>query len=270
MVLSPDATAEFERTGLLRLPAAVPAAAVADMRDRFWAVLTAEHGIEPDRPDTWTVEHPRHLQGLKRAGAFNPMATGMVLEALDVLLGAGGWSPPKTWGLPLVTFPVKGAEWTLPSSGWHVDSYGPDHELPGVTVFAFLAPVAARGGGTAVLAGSHRLVNHHIATTGSWRPAEVKAALAADHPWLRELWAAGPQAGRVARYLDEGATIDGVPLRVLELTGAPGDVVLMHPRTLHAPAPNTLATPRMMLVEIIGRRALPHDRGGSGESVSHG
>ena len=245
---------DFERTGLLRLPGAIPPAVAATMRDRFWAFLAAEHGVQPDQPETWTAEHPRRLQGLKRAGAFNPMATDAVRGALDELLGAAAWQPPKTWGLPLVTFPVPGAAWRLPARGWHVDSYGPEHELPGVTVFAFLASVAARGGGTAVLSGSHRLVNHDIAATGRWRPAEIKAALGADHPWLGELWGARPPSGPRARYLDESPTIDGVPLTVRELTGAPGDVVLMHPRTLHVAAPNSLATPRMMLVEIIGRR----------------
>lgn len=253
-MLSRSERQEFERSGLLRLPEAVPRAAVAAMHDRFWAVLATAHGIARDRPETWTIESPRHLQQLKRSGAFNAMATGTVCDALDDLLGAARWSRPKTWGLPLVTFSASGADWTVPSSGWHVDSYGPDHDLPGVTVFAFLAPVAAGGGGTAVLPGSHRLFNRHIAATGTWRPAEVKSALGAQHPWLRGLWGADAQSGRVARYLHDGATIDGEHFQVRELTGSPGDVILMHPRTLHAPAPNSRATPRMMLVEIIRGR----------------
>jgi hypothetical protein len=244
----------FDRSGLLRLPAAIPEADVATMRDRFWDTLSAGHGIMRDRPDTWTVESPKHLQALKRSGAFDAMASDTVRQALDDLLGVAGWETPKTWGLPLVTFSAPEAAWTVPSSGWHVDSYGPDHELPGVTVFAFLTPVAARGGGTAVLPGSHRLFNRHIATTGTWRPADVKAALGSESSWLRDLWGTGSERGRVARYLDDGTTIDGTRFRVQELTGAPGDAILMHPRTLHTPAPNSLAEPRMMLVEIINRR----------------
>jgi ectoine hydroxylase-related dioxygenase (phytanoyl-CoA dioxygenase family) len=135
----------------------------------------------------------------------------------------------------------------VPTSGWHVDSYGPEHDLPGVTVFVFLTAVAARGGGTVVLEASHRLVNHQIATTGIWRPADVKAALAAAHPWLREVW-----HGR--RCPDDEAVLGGVRTAVRELTGEPGDVIVMHPRTLHVSAPNTGESPRMMLVEIIDRR----------------
>jgi ectoine hydroxylase-related dioxygenase (phytanoyl-CoA dioxygenase family) len=156
---------------------------------------------------------------------------------------------------PLVTFAVPGAQWTVPSAGWHVDSYGPEHDLPGVTVFVFLAPVAERGGGTVVLSGSHQLFNRHIATTGTWRPAEVKAALASRHPWLRDLWSEDRGAAPIA--IGDGAMLDGVQVRVRELTGHAGEVVLMHPRTLHTPAPNGLPAPRMMLVEIVGRHVKP-------------
>jgi hypothetical protein len=252
-MLSHSERDEFEHSGLLRLRGAVPDREIATMRDRFWEALATDHGIARDRPDTWTVERPRHLQALKRSGAFNLMATAEVRAALDDLLGASGWNRPKTWGLPLVTFPAPGSPWNVPPAGWHVDSYGPDHELPGVTVFVFLEPVAPGGGGTVVLRRSHHLFNRHIATAGTCGPAEVKAALGSSHPWLRDLWGADAQPGRVVRYLEHGATVDGVDLRVQELTGSPGDVVLMHPRTLHAPAPNSLGTPRMMLVEIINR-----------------
>jgi len=238
----------FDRQGLVRLPAAVPVEAVTEMRDRFWAFLFSEYGIDRGNVETWTSVRPRRLQALRRSGTFASMASDQVRRALDDLLGTGGWRPPKAWGLPLVTFPPIDPDttWSVPTSGWHVDSYGPEHDLPGVTVFAFLSAVAARGGGTVVLEASHRLVNHHIAMTGIWRPAEVKAALAAAYPWLHEVW-----NGR--RYPDDEAVLDGVQIAVRELTGEPGDVILMHPRTLHVTAPNTGDTPRMMLVEIIER-----------------
>lgn len=233
---------QFDRHGLLRLPGAVPADAVAGMRDRFWEFLATERGIDPHRPETWPAGAPRRLQALRRSGAFAGMASDGVRAALDDLLGVGGWQSPPQWGLPLVTFPDRDGPWRVPTTGWHLDSFGPDHDLPAVTVFVFLAPVAERGGGTAVLTGSHRLVNRQIAATGTWRTADLRAALAGAHPWLRDLWAGRPVDA------DAGP---GVALR--ELTGDPGDVVLMHPRTLHAAAPNTNARPRMMLVEIVRR-----------------
>jgi hypothetical protein len=256
-VLSPRLREDFDRLGLLRLPAAVPASDVATMRERFWDFLASRHGIDRADTATWTTATPRDLQALRRSHTFDAMASEQVREALDDLLGAGGWQPPKAWGLPLVTFPVPGEPWTVPSAGWHVDSHGPEHDRPGVTVFAFLGSVRAAGGGTAVLSGSHRLFNRHIAATGTWRPADVKAALASRHPWLRDLWSGGSGEDRVARFLDREVPIDADRVCVRELTGDAGDVILMHPRTLHAPAPNARAEPRMMLVEIIGRRPDP-------------
>ena len=44
--------------------------------------------------------------------------------------------------------------------------------------------------------------------------------------------------------------MDGVPVRVCEMLGEPGDVILMHPLMMHAPTPNVLATPRMMLTQF--------------------
>jgi hypothetical protein len=86
------------------------------------------------------------------------------------------------------------------------------------------------------------------------RPADVKASLAARHPWLRELWTTGDASDRVPRFLGRGKVIDGVPVRMAELTGAPGDVVLMDSQVLHAATINCRTEPRMMLLTIIGRK----------------
>jgi hypothetical protein len=105
-----------------------------------------------------------------------------------------------------------------------------------------------------VLAGSHHLTRR-VAAMGIQRSAAIKAKLGALHPWLAALWSKGALDGdRVRRYLVEGAVVDGIYLRVEELTGDPGDVILMNPRSLHTPAPNCLDTPRMMLVNITGRK----------------
>jgi hypothetical protein len=234
---------------LRRLPDAIPSDDVAVMRQRFWTFLAERDGVRPDEPWSWTVETPRHLQALRRSGAFAAMAAPAVVAALDDLLG--DWRRPRNWGLPLVTFP--GSGWRVPTTGWHLDSYSPEHDLPGVSVFAFLLPTGPRGGGTVVLEGSHQLVNRHIAATGVWRSGPLRADLAAAHPWLAEVWQGRHEPGA-------SAVLDGVPVTVRELTGDPGDVVLMHPRTLHAAAPNAAATPRMMLVEIINRSTVDGGR----------
>jgi ectoine hydroxylase-related dioxygenase (phytanoyl-CoA dioxygenase family) len=84
-----------------------------------------------------------------------------------------------------------------------------------------------------------------------FRMARVRTALA-THPWLHGLWEPGYDGDRMQRYMNEGTVIDGVLLRVIELTGEPGDIVLMHCDSFHAAAPNRLSTPRMMLTEMVG------------------
>jgi hypothetical protein len=44
----------------------------------------------------------------------------------------------------------------------------------------------------------------------------------------------------------QGDTVDGIDVRVVELTGAPGDLVVMHPWLLHNISMNVADTPRMM------------------------
>jgi hypothetical protein len=255
-MLSPGEREEFKRRGVLRLPGAIPGPVVTAMRERIWADLAARHGIARERPGTWTVKRPR-LQALTRSGAFQAVATGTVRAALDDLLGAGQWSPPVAWGRPLVTFPAPAGAWDVPTSGWHVDSHGFAHELPGVTVFGYLTAVLSRGGATAVLVGSHHLMRRHLpgAAGDAARPADVKAALAARHPWLGELWSPGAADERVCRFLGRDTVIDGVPVRVEELTGAPGDVVLMDSQVLHAATHNCDIEPRMVLLTIVGRKS---------------
>lgn len=144
-----------------------------------------------------------------------------------------------------MTFPSAG--WDVPARGWHVDAPDDQYELTLAVVFAHLAPVLPRGGGTLVVTGSHRLtVPPHL------RSRELKAYLGTVDPWLHDLWYPAGTGDRARRYLENGAVVGGVPLRVEELIGEPGDVVVMHPRLLHAVAPNERPAARLMLLEFTG------------------
>jgi ectoine hydroxylase-related dioxygenase (phytanoyl-CoA dioxygenase family) len=49
--------------------------------------------------------------------------------------------------------------------------------------------------------------------------------------------------------MDRETTVDDVPLRVVELTGEPGDMVFCHPVMVHCAAPNRGARPRFMRIK---------------------
>ena len=126
--------------------------------------------------------------------------------------------------------------------------------LRGILVWSFLNSVAASTGGTFVLAGSHRLMARF--TTGrsaaGVEPAKVtRRAFYKSHPWLDAL---STCEAPIEEFGGE-ADVDGLPARVLELTGEPGDVVLTHPLVLHTPAPNRGEAPRMMRIARLSRSA---------------
>jgi hypothetical protein len=95
------------------------------------------------------------------------------------------------------------------------------------------------------------LVAPHLGLGEAFRLVRVRTWLAA-HPWLCGLWKPGDGGDRAQRYMNDGTIIDGVPLRVVELTGEPGEVILLHCDCVHAAAPNRLTEPRMMLTGMAG------------------
>ncbi|MCA6288210.1 MAG: phytanoyl-CoA dioxygenase family protein [Phenylobacterium sp.] len=131
--------------------------------------------------------------------------------------------------------------WSLPAILWHTDvPRAPQAGCPGVQVFTFLSPVGPGAGGTLVAAGSHRLLNDE----GELRSKAIKARLRALPPFARLMDPDHPDRPAAPGPLGEA---DGVPIEVVELTGAPGDLLLMDMRALHTAAPNASAAPRLMM-----------------------
>ena len=246
---------EFFRTGILRLPRALAGDQVQRMQAHLWDFLRAARGIRQEDRATWPVGGVSGFQALSRTPAFAALACPLLAAACDRILGSGRWSWPKTSAMPLVTF-LQPGEWRLPHAAWHLD-FAPRQAavLPGLRVLAFLAPVAPQGGGTAVVEGSHRLVERCLAHDADLaHSSAVRRTFARRYAWFRELWSPdGAAEERRARFLSPSNSrgsaqeIDGVTVHVLELIGDPGDVVIMHPWTLHAATPNACRSPRIML-----------------------
>lgn len=247
-MLAADQRTEFENRGLLRLPAAISAEGSQGMQNRLWQHLREECGAESDRPATWPVGVRAHFQAVTRTGAFNGLASPSVRAAIDALLGPRTWREPEQWGRPLVTFPDSPV-WRLPARGWHRDSSDRVGD-PILVVLACLAPLQPTGGGTLVVTGSHQLTAPH-GRYGGLRSAQVRDRLAADHWWFGDLLTPAPEPERTERLLGAGCIVEGTTLEIVELTGSPGDAFLMHPRSLHAVAPNALEAPRLMLLQFL-------------------
>lgn len=253
----PANRAEFERAGVFRLRGFYDPAETAAMANALWTDLGRRYGIAQQRPESWTKERPAQFLALSRSGAFRSLGSDRLAALADAMLGAGAWTRPRHWGLPLVTFPSGGA-WDVPHAVWHLDYPGTGSTAapPAIRVFTFLEPVRRRGGGTPYVAGSHRVVADLVAKAAppgaTMRSADVRAVLGVAEPWFAALFKPGG-GDRVQRFMTEAGQARGLPVCVKEMTGEPGDLIVMHPFVLHTVAPNELDTPRMMLVQSLNR-----------------
>ena len=69
-------------------------------------------------------------------------------------------------------------------------------------------------------------------------------------PWLMALTGHAPSpADRIAAFMDAETIVEGIPLRVVELTGEPGDMVFCHPVMVYCVASNRGTRPRFMRIK---------------------
>jgi hypothetical protein len=247
---------ELDRFGVLRLPRFYPAHRIREMAARLWADLAARYGAIEDDPKTWTIERAHKFQPLVRSGAFNGLDTPDLRTTMDDLVGAGAWDPPRVWGQPLVTYPSD-ATWDLRRLAWHTDYPATPvaRPLAAARFFVCLAPVRPRGGATLVVRGSHLAMMDLSRKAGAAiRSADARRILETRSSWLRALFSKTDGTDRVSRFMESDGDICGFPVRVVELTGEPGDLILMHPGMLHSGSPNVLDRPRLMLVQSIVQR----------------
>jgi hypothetical protein len=233
----------------MRVRAAFSLDEAAAMQAAVWDALE-RGGISRGDPSTWTSERPEHLQHVKDDPAFRAIGNNRVLEALDAALEGQAYDQPTHWGAVFLAFPTR-QSWSVPARGWHTDANYRSALFPpsGVRTHALFGDVVSRAGGTLIVSGSHRLVHRYFNETPpplSARGADYRRLLR-GHPYIRDLHTEGVAAERAARFMDHIEEHDGVPLRVVENTGAAGDVILLHPLVLHVATPNNGDSPRFLL-----------------------
>lgn len=236
----------FGESGIIRVDGAFSADAADSMSELIWTLFGHHFGMRREDPRTWGIFRKRPLDSIGAAPLFDEILTDRLAAVVDEILGAGAWDWPQSWGDFLITFPDT-ASWTLPHTGWHQDwTFATDCDPPRfVKTFAFLNEVGPGGGGTLVVAGSHRLRERFAADSD---------ALYRDCAWLRDLCSPGDPAARRRRFMAAETEVEGVGLRVVELTGRPGDVVAIHPWLVHAIAPNASQTPRFMRAPVFATK----------------
>lgn len=245
-MLTPAQIEEFQERGLVGVPkplseqgVGAARAALASALDRLGVWRDPASQVQVGTPPNFPMPGVSARQ-LGRLVALDALIDEAGLLDAVAMLDRQARENAK-FGRPqcLVTLP-NAREWHVPHGMWHVDFPRLASGLsPGVQLFACLGQVEAQGGGTLVVAGSHRLLN-----TGQMiRSKDIKQFLARND-FFRALFNAQEERSRIG---DWSGAVGGVRVEVVELTGAPGDACLMDLRVLHTIAPNASRRPRMMM-----------------------
>lgn len=207
----------FAKDGYLYLEQAVLRPAADAARELLWQRI----GVTRDpagwtQPVVWTAD-------LTGEGPFGELVRSpMLAGALDAICGEGGWLPRGALGNIPVRFPVRPA---ADDRGWHIDLNTPgDDGVWHVTnrphtllVLTLLSEVTIDDAPTRIRVGSH----HDTARVLGDEPLDaVTAGALVD----------AASASRPVRYA----------------TGAPGDMYVLHPFTVHAADEHRGRTPRFM------------------------
>lgn len=248
----------FAQTGVVKLHGVFTEEAAREMRDVVWRDLFHSEGVVREDRGTWRRKTPRSkLARAKRDLIFAALLGEQLREVADALLGTD-WVTSPAYGNLLVDFP-DADRWHLPAQDgfWHCDfgRYPAMDPLPALRVFAVFGRVAPGGGATLLVAGSGRMLMRYMDSN-----PDTPHSLKADVPWhqeipyLRDLTLAELPRARDAvqdelrrrRFMDTVTDVEGIPARVVEASGNPGDVYVCHPWTIHTKAPNASDEPRFL------------------------
>lgn len=219
--LTDEQAEHFLERGFVVVPGTFDVRAAQRWIDDAWVRL----GYDPGDPRTWT-EKRIHLSSRNRVDAreFAPAAWR---AAIDLAGGEDRVRLPWQWGDSFIANLGVGDDrpWDPPSpavKGWHKDGDFFRHFLDspeqGLLTFVLWTDMLHQGGGTFIAADS----------------VPVVARFLAEHP-----------EGVLPKRFDYAGLI-GQCSDFVEMTGEAGDVVLLHPFTLHATSQNVLRAGRLI------------------------
>jgi hypothetical protein len=254
-----DLLDDFAERGIVRLDAVFDETAAKAMQDAVWRAWRSL-GVVSDDPTTWSSAPVwESLKRAKRDLVFHGVLGPSLRALADTLLGEG-WTTSTGFGNLLASFPDT-ERWTLParSGQWHSDfAYTtPMAPLPALRVFAVFGDVEPSGGGTLLVAGSHRMVERFVASQPKVAARPAKHSTDPCHrsnPWLAEVTRGDESApGRAERFLHQATDVDGIDAQVIEACGPAGTVYVCHPWTIHCRPPNASNRPRLLRSPTLSR-----------------
>ncbi len=240
-MLTPAQQSEFSSRGLIYLPSVL---SKTDMNESSVRVYTLCKKAKCLRDDKWHAVDPHVARKLRKrvenSNAFGSSMTHELSENIGQLVDGGAIHQRTNRASVLFTLPNNlGGQTEL---NWHIDArWRSGFTLAGVQLFAFIDEVKSGGGGPVVVTGSHRLRMRE----NSGREA-VRNQLS-EHSFFASLFTKRPHDRE--ELVGSCASVDGLQLELVEMTGQPGDVYLMDLWVLHTRWPNTSGSARIMLTQ---------------------
>lgn len=200
-----------------------------EFAERVIPVVWEELAIDPNDSSSWTDPLVTLRKVLERE-PFPQILTPRYLGAVDDLCGPGRWCAVRGVGYWPILFPGFAAPpWLPPADGWHLDfnldGVHIDSAELGLVSIEIFTDIEPGGGGTVVRVGSHR--------------------------FMARVFAEAEPGGLNLHEIDQSIKTATEHLPVAELIGRAGDIILIHPFTVHASSSNTSDRARIAAVKLV-------------------
>lgn len=245
----------FDELGVVKVEGLFDANIACDLENELWRRFE-KWGIERGRPKTWEALDEatirKVMKGTRRVRGLEAIYNDCSDDIASTLAGETEFERQKA--LLLLTFSRQHnyiQDQIVPSSIWHSDTPNiPGRGLTGVIVLGYINHVRPRGGGTMVITGSHLLFE----TSSSAITSKLAKRKLKKYPYFRELLS--DSSTDRERFLNESGYVNDIELRVVELTGDPGDAYFVNGSVMHTITRNYRSEPRMMVRGFYGTSKL--------------
>ena len=249
VLLAPELQDSFQKSGVTWLKGAYPSAFVDDLREKVYEQL-ASHNIDRCDPASWHELEGRSLSRLlknisRAIPGLKRIYTDELRQVADLLLGAKeGVREMRPSVLLTPPNSLMGANvdhWHVPATLWHADSpHFPEDKPIGLRVFLYLDDIREHGGGTLMVLGSHKL-----GADGKQLSSKRLKRKLNKHSYFRTLW--NKDNHDADTLVDQEVIIESESVKLTEMTGDAGDLLLWDSRLLHNFSPNVSDHPRMLV-----------------------
>lgn len=244
-MLSPEQTTTFTQQGILRLERAIHHQLTS--RAKAWILSELDrHNLTSGKgPQSSKIRALPIFQQTTRLGELIKTNSSITeLFTPDLFVTIQSIRTPNSQGIEsftpsqvqlLLSLPHQ-QKWSLKQLNWHLDKKIPERdEIRAIQAFVLIDDLPPKGGATLAFAGSHRLpyLSGKPNALHLLRQSQEFQSLFEGHADPTEAYFR-PQK------------IEGIEVRIVEMSGKAGDVYLMDMRVLHTPSINSSSKIRMM------------------------